>query len=211
LGKRLARLGHGAGLLAGGFALLAMVVRKRRHPSACPDGQRFFQVLPRLSLRREQLLRLLSPAPGERILEIGPGTGYYTLVVARRVESGGWLDMLDETMRRAGERGIATVVPTQGDAQALPYPDATFDAAFRVATLGEVPDKDAALGELRRVLEPGGRQVVGEGQPDPHMVPLVGLRWRAESAGFRLERSEGGRLAYLARFRVTQRSRSEQS
>ncbi len=73
------------------------------------------------------------------------------------------------------------IVPTQGDAQALPYPDAIFDGAYLVATLGEVPDKDATLRELQHVLRPGGRIVVGEVQPDPHMVnfPVLEERqWR---------------------------------
>ena len=79
--------------------------------------------------------------------------------------------MLDEMMGRAHARGLSNVVPMQGDVQQIPFPDATFDAAFLVATLGEVPDRDRALRDLRRVLKSGGRLIVGEGQPDPHMVP----------------------------------------
>ena len=106
-------------------------------------------------------------------------------------------------MRRAAERGLSNVVPTQGDAHELPHPDATFDAAFLVATLGEIPDKSRALREFRRVLKPGGRLVVGEGQPDPHMVPIHDLREKASAAELRYERHHGSRFGYLARFRVT--------
>ena len=59
-------------------------------------------------------------------------------------------------MRRAHALGISNIVPRQGDAQALPYPDGHFDAAYLVATLGEVPQKERALRELRRVLNPAG-------------------------------------------------------
>jgi ubiquinone/menaquinone biosynthesis C-methylase UbiE len=140
---------------------------------------------------------------------VGPGAGYYSLDIARALAPGGRLDaldlqqpMLDELARRADESGIANLVASQGDAGSLPYPEATFDAAFLVATLGEIPDGDQALRELRRVLKPGGRLVVGEGQPDPHMVQIDDLRLQAREAGFQFEQQRGGRLGYLARFRA---------
>jgi ubiquinone/menaquinone biosynthesis C-methylase UbiE len=107
-------------------------------------------------------------------------------------------------MRRAATRGLANVVPAEGNAQHLPYPDATFDAAYLIATLGEIPDKDQALRELHRVLKPGGRLVVGEGQPDPHMVGSDDLLVRAQLAGLRFVQKAGGALGYLAEFRVSQ-------
>jgi ubiquinone/menaquinone biosynthesis C-methylase UbiE len=196
-------------LLLGTGAVATWVLRERSRPSACPFGQRIFLDIPRPFLGRDALVRLLGPAPGERVLEVGPGTGYYTLEVARHLEPGGQIDavdlqqaMLDEMMRRARARGLSNVVLVQGDAQRMPFPDATFDAAFLVATLGEVPDRDRALRELRRVLKPGGRLIVGEGQPDPHMVPLAALRRESGAAGLHYQHHEGGRLGYLVRFRT---------
>ena len=132
------------------------------------------------------------------MLEVGPGTGYYTLDVAEWVGPGRPVDildlqqeMLDHTMRRAGERGLANVTPTQADATALPYEDETFDAAFLVTVLGEIPDQDAALRELARVLKPGGRLVVGELFGDPHYVALGPMRLRAAAAGLGFERRAG--------------------
>lgn len=90
--------------------------------------------------------------------------------------------MLDHTMRKASEHHITNIVPTQGDAQDLPYPDDTFDAAYMMVTLGEVPNQDAALRELRRVLKSSGRLVVGEIFGDPHMVTFGSLRAGAEAA-----------------------------
>src|SRR5215207_574567 len=196
-------------LLLGAGAVVTWAWLSRRNPSACPYGQRVFLDLPRPFLRQDELLRILAPVAGERLLEVGPGTGYYTIDVARRLEPGGQLDaldlqsaMLEETMRRAAARGVRNVVPTQGNAQTLPYPGATFDGAYLVATLGEVPDRNRALRELRRVLKHGGRLVVGEGQPDPHMVSLRDLREQAEAVGLRYERHRG-RFGYLARFGVS--------
>src|SRR5919204_586315 len=182
-----------AGLVAGG-ALWA----QRKNPSACPYALRFFVEGPHPGIPRSRLLETLSPEPAERILEIGPGTGYYSLDVAPRLD-GGTLEvfdvqqeMLDHTMRKVTEAGVDNVVPTLGDARTLPYPDASFDAAFLVTVLGEVPDQDAALRELARVLKPGGRLVVGETfVGDPHVVRFGALRERAERTGLVFERRLG--------------------
>jgi ubiquinone/menaquinone biosynthesis C-methylase UbiE len=195
--------------LAGGASLLAYVVRQRKDPLACPYGLRFSLELPRPFVTRSRLGEILSPKPGERVLEVGPGTGYYSLHAARWLEPDGTLEvldiqqeMLDHTMRRAQALGISNIVLTRGDAQMLPYPDGRFDAAYLVATLGEVSDKDRALHELRRVLKPGGRLVVGESQPDPHMVSFDKLQMLADVAGLSYERRVGGRLGYFASFRA---------
>jgi ubiquinone/menaquinone biosynthesis C-methylase UbiE len=137
-------------------------------PTAFPYLARSILELPRPLITRSGLLEILDPAAGERILEVGPGTGYYTLTVADRLGPDGLLEILDvrqsfldHTMRRAAERGTVNITPTEADATSLPYEDGTFDAAFLITVLGEMPDPQAALGELRRVLKPAGRLVVG--------------------------------------------------
>ena len=66
----------------------------------------------------------------------------------------------------------------------------------------EIPDPDAAVRELARVLRPGGRLVVGELLGDPHYVTLGTLRSRAEAAGLAFERRVGPKVGYFARFRA---------
>jgi ubiquinone/menaquinone biosynthesis C-methylase UbiE len=179
----------------------------RRNPSACPYSQRFWVEAPHPFITRERLREALDPQPGERVLEVGPGTGYYSLPVAGWIGPGGRLDiydlqqeMLDHTMRRAQVSGIENIHPAQGDARSLPHPDAVFDRAFLVTVLGEIPDQEASLSELRRVLKPGGRLVVGELFGDPHWVSPGALRRRAEEAGLRFERRTGRLLGQYSVF-----------
>jgi ubiquinone/menaquinone biosynthesis C-methylase UbiE len=192
---------------AAGAAVLAAAIWWRKNPSACPYGQRFWVEPPHPLITRGRLRDTLEPRAGERMLEVGPGTGYYTLDVAEWVLPGGTVDifdlqqeMLDHTERRARERGIGNLTATQGDARELPYPDASFDGAYLVAVLGEVPDQDAALRELGRVLKPGGRLVIGELFGDPHWVSPKRLAKRASAAGLTFERRSGTPLGYFARF-----------
>ena len=109
-------------LAAAGLATLGAALWWRRNPSACPYGQRFWVEAPHPLITRRRLRETLGPAAGERMLEIGPGTGYYTLEMAGWVLPGVTIEifdlqqeMLDHTMDRARERGIDNVVPTQGD------------------------------------------------------------------------------------------------
>jgi ubiquinone/menaquinone biosynthesis C-methylase UbiE len=186
----------------------------RNHPSACPYRQRFWVEAPHPFITRARLREALDARPGETVLEVGPGTGYYSLDVAHWIEPAGTLhvldlqqEMLDHTMRRAREAGLDNLEPRQGDARALPYPDGTFDAAFMVAVLGEVPDQDGAMRELRRVLKSTGRIVVGELAGDPHMVTVGALRARAERAGLEFERRVGPPFGYFGVLRPNDATR----
>jgi ubiquinone/menaquinone biosynthesis C-methylase UbiE len=196
------------GAAAAGYVIVGLWMR--HHPGAIPYGARLFLRVPRRTLHWRRLLDVLAPRAGDRVLEVGPGTGYYSLPVATRLD-GGTLDVLDvrkefldHVLRRAGAAGIANIRPSLGDGSALPYDDHSFDSAFLVTVLGEIPDQDAALRELRRVLRAGGRLIVGESLAagDPHHVWFDSLRPRAEAAGFSFERRTGGRFAYLAGFRI---------
>lgn len=182
-------------VLGAGGAVVAAALWWRRNPSACPYSQRFWVEAPHPFITRERLYEALAPQPGERILEVGPGTGYYSLGVAERVGTLELLDVqrefLDHTTRRAREAGLTNLVATEGDARSMPFEDARFDGAYLNTVLGEVPDQDAALRELARVVRPGGRIVVGELFGDPHWVPPGTLRRRAEAAGLTYERRIG--------------------
>lgn len=172
-----------------------------------PYFMRWVLLVPRGPHSPRHIKRILQPRSGERILEIGPGVGVHALSIAASLIPNGVLDvldvqqeMLDDLKRRAASRGLTNIVPRQGDAQKLPYHDHAFDAAYLIAVLGEVPDAVVALRELRRVLKPDGRLLIGEVLIDPDFISLRVLQKMAKDAGFLFERQVGSSIAYRAMF-----------
>ena len=182
----------------------------RRKTTPFPYSQRWMLDKEFPYLTRERLCQALVPRPGERILEIGPGTGLFSVPVAQLLEPEGRLDvfdiqqaMLDHSLRVAAEQNVSNIVATRGDARRLLYDEDTFDAAYMMTALGEISNQEAALGELRRVLRANGRLVVGEFLFDWHAVPLGVLKRRAKCQGFSFESRLGPRLSYIARFSIS--------
>ena len=201
---------RGVALLAGG-AVLGAAVWWRTHPSACPHSVLAWGGRDSRHARAGALREILEPrAPGERAARgRAPGhAGTTQLPVAEWLAAAAPSDvleqqeMLDHTLRRAREGGIENISATRADARELPYGDDSFDGAYLVTVLGEIPDQDAALRELRRVVRPGGRIVVGELFGDPHMVTHSALAQRAAEAGLRMERKLGGALWHFTRLQA---------
>ena len=191
---------------AAAAATLAAALWWRKNPSACPYGQRFWVEAPHPIITRDRLRSVLRPQPGERLLEIGVGTGYYSLDLAKWAAPEGVLELfdlqqefLDHVMRAAGDRGLTNLAPTRGDATSLPYEDASIDGVVLTAVLGEIPDGAAALREIRRVLKPSGRLVVGELFGDPHFTTRASLEAMGAAAGLQLVERSGNWFGYFAR------------
>lgn len=119
---------------------------------------------------RAKGLALLAARPGERILEIGFGTGHCLVEMARAVGSTGkvyGIDLSDSMLSHSGALLKKTDLTPRvelvcGDAEHMPYPDDALDGIFTSFTLElfDTPAIPAVLAECRRVLRPGGRLVV---------------------------------------------------
>lgn len=101
-------------------------------------------------------------AAGQRVLDVGCGTGALTLAAAERVGPRGSVVGLDPNpeMLAVARRKAAPVEWHEGRAEALPFPDASFDAVVSQFAMMFFADPVAALREMRRVLRPGGRMAV---------------------------------------------------
>jgi arsenite methyltransferase len=117
-------------------------------------------------LRRRELVRTaLAARPGDRVVDVGCGPGFFVTELAAVVGGEGFVvgvdastDMLPVAAKRA--EGHDNVELRQADATSLPLPDASFDRALAVQVLEYVQDIPAALREMHRVLRPGGRVLV---------------------------------------------------
>lgn len=141
-----------------------------------------------------------------RVLEIGPGPGYFSAEVARRVPDGRLelfdlqRDMLEKSRRKLEAAGVGNADVIQGDAANLPFDNNTFDVVFMVAVLGEVSDKATCLGEIHRVLKPAGLLSVTEQPGDPDFLPLPVVRSLTGKNGFEFTESCGRGRNYTANF-----------
>lgn len=159
--------------------------------------------------RLEEVVALCEPHAGDEALDVATGTGNTALALAPHLKRVVGLDltpaMLAQARRLGGERGLTNVEWLEGDAEALPFADASFDIWVARAAPHHFHDLPLALREAQRVLRAGGRAVVVDCSPpseardllhrvevgrDPsHVLSRTLEEWRRlfEDAGFELE------------------------
>ncbi len=122
---------------------------------------------------RDDAMAMLDIAPGDRVLDVGCGTGFATEALKERVEYVHALDQSTHQMEHAfekfGKHGAVGFV--RGDAERLPYATDAFDVVWSSGSIEYWPHPVWALQEFRRVLKPGGRTlVVGPHNPENSLV-----------------------------------------
>ena len=137
--------------------------------------------------QREATLRLLDPKPGDRVIDVGSGPGLLARSLAEAVGPKGrvlGLDVSEALVRMAVRRcaDLPWAELREGDTRALEAPDGSFDAAVCTQVLEYVPEVDVALGELFRVLRPGGRLL------------LVDTDWRGALVWHTMDEARMGRV-----------------
>jgi ubiquinone/menaquinone biosynthesis C-methylase UbiE len=109
----------------------------------------------------------------------------------------GMVERLKERARRAQVSNLTAIL---GDATQPLVAEASFDLAFLVTTLGEIPDRAAVLAQCFRALKPEGVLSIAEMFPDPHYQTRSTVQPLAEEVGFRLQSIQGGWWLFTANF-----------
>jgi SAM-dependent methyltransferase len=188
--------------------LIARLAARFGHSSPCPAALSWVVDNPLRRRYMRPVLDRIGIRPGERVLELGPGPGAFTVGAARRVGQQGRViavdiqpEMIAQVEQRVQAAGLTNVETHVASAHSLPLDDASVDRAFLVTVLPEIPDPGRALAELRRVLRPDGTLSITEEFYDPDYLFLSETVRLVEAAGFCLEERFGNVLVYTANFR----------
>jgi demethylmenaquinone methyltransferase/2-methoxy-6-polyprenyl-1,4-benzoquinol methylase len=127
-------------------------------------------------LWRIATVKAIGAGPADKVLDIAAGTGTSSAAIAKRGAEVVALDF-SHGMVEVGRTRHPELEFVEGDAEALPFPDATFDAVTISFGLRNVNRPQVALAEMHRVLKPGGRLVVCEFSTPP--FGLLGAAYRA--------------------------------
>jgi ubiquinone/menaquinone biosynthesis C-methylase UbiE len=202
-----------AGVVSGYYLvrLARAYLAERRLPEAFPaeKADDLLNPLRAVFMPARKTLARFDLDRGQTVLEVGPGPGYYTIEASRIVGPSGRLLCLDVqrgmierlnsrlTEKDAGEN-VHSIV---SDAMHLPLRSGTVDRVFLVTVLGEIPQPQAALVELRRVLADGGVVAIDETLRDSDYVRIRKLRKMCAEAGFVQIAHRRSPLGYTACFR----------
>jgi uncharacterized protein len=145
--------------------------------------------LRKLILPARRLVDRLHLSRDSRVLEIGPGSGYFSTEVARRIPGGELIlfdiqrEMLAKSRAKLVRTGHMNFHLVQGSADALPFSASTFDVVFLVTVLGEVLNPEACMANIADVLRPGGVLSLTEQTWDPDALGEAELQQMGEAEG----------------------------
>ena len=197
------------------FLIYQLVLRLLRRYFKFPAPAFFGRVLDSDLRRKVQPPALIisrsGMLPGMQVLEVGCGSGAFTISVARAVGSHGKLFALDIQPEMLSQLQVKLDRPENQDlhnielvnesAYSLPFEDGAIDLVYLVAVFQEIPDKPKALSEIKRVLKPGGFLSISEILPDPDYPWMSTTARMGLKAGFVVDRMEGNLWNYTVRFK----------
>jgi ubiquinone/menaquinone biosynthesis C-methylase UbiE len=139
------------------------------------------------------LVRAAGLRPGQRVLDVACGTGIVARLASQQTDATGTIAGLDVNpgmvaVARSATPSDMPIEWYEASADAMPFPDESFDVILCQMGLQFMPDKHAALNEIRRVLAPGGRLILNVPGPTPRLLAIMEEAFKshigAEAAGF---------------------------
>jgi ubiquinone/menaquinone biosynthesis C-methylase UbiE len=176
-----------------------------------------------LVIMGERLSEAVDVRPGQKVLDVATGSGNAAISAARRFSMATGIDYVPELIEQARERAQAEgldVAFDVGDAENLPYPDASFDVVLSTVGVMFTPDQERAAKELLRMCKPGGKIGLANWVPDgfvgnmlrtvgKHVPPPAGVKpptlWGTEDRlrellGEEVSSIESRRRTYVFRY-----------
>jgi ubiquinone/menaquinone biosynthesis C-methylase UbiE len=146
--------------------------------------------------------------PGMTVIEIGPGKGSYTKVIAKNILPDGIvyaIDIQESVIKRLQKRiereNIHNIIPKIEDAYNLSFEDNSVDRVLMIACLPEIPNPVRVLKEIKRILKPNGLVCLSELLPDPDYPRRKTEKKWANEAGLELDNQFGNWFIYQLNFR----------
>jgi ubiquinone/menaquinone biosynthesis C-methylase UbiE len=147
---------------------------------------------------------------GMTVMDLGCGPGIYSIDVARAVGDKGkvyavdiqkaMIDRLEKKLKKPENKDVHNITPTVASVYRLPVPDNSVDLVYMITVLAEIPNKQKALKEIRRILRDDGILAVSEFFTDPdYPLRRTTKKW-CESTGFKLKKSRGNFFNYTLQF-----------
>ena len=191
--------------------LLHLIVRIARHFYKFPMPQFLAHIIDNPFRRRIQPPGRTAIRhgiePGMVVLEVGPGSGTYTIAAAHRVGENGSVITIDiepkmvgRVKKRIEEEGIKNVEAQVADVYELPFVERLFDVVYLIAVIGEIAAPERAMREFHRILSSSGTLVFSELLFDPDYPRARSLVRKANAAGFRLKQKVGTFFYYTLTF-----------
>lgn len=163
--------------------------------------------LRRLILSPEELVSRLELEKDFRVLELGPGPGYFSIEAAKNISEGELLlvdlqpEMLEKARSRLTQAGMENYSCRQGDAVDLPVADNSCDVVFLVTVLGEVSAPKICLQEVYRVLKPGGLLSITEQTGDTDYLSQSEVEELTAGTDFKFQKEYSGRGNYTVNYK----------
>lgn len=154
------------------------------------------------------IIDAIQAKPGMTVIEIGCGSGFYTVAVAKAIQPDGFVyavdiqeGMLNKLKVRMEREGVENIIPILADAEGtIDLDDGIADAVFSVTVLPEIPDPVLALVQIKRLLNEDGIYADAELIMDPDYPMKRTVRKWADKAGFIQVNQIGNRVSYVLVF-----------